>query len=194
MKIIFYKNDFEYDHSSTSYDFFAVEGKLTKPTKEFARKFSSRAEVRGSTASYIWHGEYDGLSDEDQNELLRLGYHLMVKESYEWWTFKISIPFDKGLFKDLKHFNMTGEEDLGVDIERYKGLIIISIYAYLEAGGFEGIEDELEIVREEIMNENYRFLYELLEFYEGDELAALPKELIGQHTEAETLIGALEHV
>lgn len=55
MKIIFYKNDFEYDHSTTSYDFFSVEGKLSKSVKEFTEKFSSRAKVRGSTASYIWH-------------------------------------------------------------------------------------------------------------------------------------------
>lgn len=194
MKIIFCKNDFEYDHSSTSYDFFSVEGKLSKSTKEFAETFSSRAKVRGSTASYIWHGEYDGLSSQNQNELLSAGYHLMVRESYGWWTFKISIPFDNGLFEDLQHFEMRGEEDLGINVERYKEYIIISIYAFLGVIESEELEDDLEIARKEIMNKNYRFLYELLEFYEGDDLEEIPKELIGDHTEVEDLIGALEHV
>ncbi len=195
MKIIFYKNDFEYDHSATSYDFFSVEGKLSKSVKEFAETFSSRAKVRGGTASYIWHGEYDGLSTKNQNELLSSGYHLMVRESYDWWRFKISIPFDNDLFEDLRHFEMRGEEDLGIDIGRYKDHIIISIYAHLEAvRDVLRYKDELEIARKEIMNKNYRFLYEVLEFYEADELEEIPKELIGEETKADMLIGALEHV
>lgn len=195
MKIIFYKNDFEYDHSSTSYDFFSVEGKLSESAKELAETFSSRAKVRGKTASYIWHGDYDGLSDENQDKLLSMGYHLMVSESYSWWTFKISIPFDKGSFEDLKHFEMRGEEDLGIDIGRYKEHIIISIYAHLaEVVEPKEMKDGLEIARKEIMNKNYRSLYEILEFYEADELEEIPKELIGKHTDAEELIDALEHV
>lgn len=194
MKITFYKNDFEYDHSSTSYDFFSVEGKLSKTTKEFAKTFSSRADVRGSTASYIWHGEYDGLSGKNQDELLSAGYHLMISEGYGWWTFKISIPFDQGLFEDLGHFDMRGEEDLGIDIGRHKEHIIISIYTRVEPTESEEIGDELEIARGEIMNKNYRFLYEILEFYEGDELEEIPKELIGEDTEAGGLINVLEHV
>jgi len=194
MKIIFYKNDFEYDHSATSYDFFAVEGKVSSSTKEFARTFSSRADVKGNTASYIWHGEYDGLSTKNQNELLSQGYHLMIKESYDWWTFKISIPFNQDSFEDLQHFEMRGEEDLGVDIERYKEYIIISIYARLEAIGYQQhYEDELEIARKEIIDKNYRFLYEVLEFYNAD-IEDIPKELIGEQTEAEYFIGSLEHV
>lgn len=119
----------------------------------------------------------------------------MIRESYDWWTFKISIPFDNDLFEDLRHFEMRREEDLGIDIGRYKEHIISSIYAHLEAGGYVlSYEDKLEIARKEIMNKNYCFLYEVLEFYEADKLEEIPKKLISEETEADMLIGAFKHV
>ena len=56
MKIISIRKGFQADHSSTSYEFFAVEKPLTTSEREEVSCLSSRARPTKRKVSFIYHG------------------------------------------------------------------------------------------------------------------------------------------
>ncbi len=137
MQILGERDSFQADHSSASYLFYSPT-RLSPDSRELARKFSSRTRVGAHTASYIWHGEYDGFSGGQDVFLLQDAFEIVIKESYDWWTFTVCVPFSQERMKLLSAFHKTySENDCGIYVERIPkaAKIRIDIHCVLDSDG-----------------------------------------------------------
>ena len=185
MKIISVRKGFTADHSSTSYEFLAVDKPLEQEERDEVASLSSRAHPSRRRVDFTYN--VDGYDiPGGWRPLLEDYYDVMHSESYDWWT--LGIAFDisaKEQAEELLVYNFRGIEDLGVDIEIEDGRAIISIYVCLDyhylaepnqdwsvfAGHDLDYESEdylltlLTAARKQIMNGNYDFFYAVWEVY-----------------------------
>lgn len=137
MKILGERDSFQADHSSASYLFYSPT-RLSPATRTLARKFSSRTRVGAHTSSYMWHGEYDGFSGGQDVFLLQDLFEILIKESYDWWTFTVCVPFSQERMKLLRPFHKTySDNDCGIYVERIPKAdkIRIDIHCALDPDG-----------------------------------------------------------
>lgn len=132
MKIISERKGFQADHSSTSYEFLAIDRKLGKQEKEAVSNLSSRANPTSNRISFIYNGEYSDLPG-GWEPLMAKYYDAMYSESYDWWTLAIAFPADKKTAEKIKSYAFTGIEDLGVSVEEEIGRVTIRIDCRLDA-------------------------------------------------------------
>ncbi|MCK8817615.1 hypothetical protein MWH28_09620 [Natroniella sulfidigena] len=185
MQIISVRKGFTADHSSTSYEFLAVDKPLEQEARDAVSSLSSRAHPSRRRVDFTYN--VDGYDIPGGWEpLLKDYYDVMYSESYDWWT--LGIAFDissKEQEEELVEYNFRGTENLGVDIEIEDGRAIISIYACLDysylaepnqdwsvfANQDLDYESEdylltlLTAVRKQIMKGNYDLFYAIWEVY-----------------------------
>lgn len=150
MKILSIRRGFLADHSSTSYDFLAVDKPLT--AKDRATMSKETSEVNSRRAHFFSYGE----GCMSWEPLMRKYYDVMYSESYDWWTLAISFKKPKAEFIDrLKEYEFRGDNDLGVDIENKGRKIIIAIYCTLDAADMitESYYDDYEEYDDEEIEE-----------------------------------------
>ncbi|MHB8125285.1 MAG: hypothetical protein ACYDEJ_06500 [Desulfitobacteriaceae bacterium] len=205
MKIISVKKGFTSDHSSTSYEFLAVDKVLGKKERQVVASLSSRADPTSRRVSFIYH--VDGYDIPGGWEtLMEKYYDVMYSESYDWWTLAIAFDYSMGQVSELKKYEFTGEDDCGIDVLEQGGRAIIVINCRLDASciddpydDYDDEEDEEEEeetgnsfvaenellnlliqLREQLKQGDYRFLYAVWEKYryldEDDEAPPLPPE------------------
>ncbi|PIV52650.1 MAG: hypothetical protein COS17_08155, partial [Elusimicrobia bacterium CG02_land_8_20_14_3_00_37_13] len=85
MRILSIRKGFQADHSSTSYEFFAIDKPLTRSERENVAKLSSRARPTKRRVSFIYHGDWNDLPG-GWEQLMEKYYDVMYSESYDWWT------------------------------------------------------------------------------------------------------------
>ena len=133
MKIISARQGFASDHSSTSYEFFAVDKPLGKKERSEVSRLSSRANPSPRRVSFIYHA--DGYDIPGGWEILMEKYYdVMYSESYDWWTLVIAFNGKHGQYEDLNAYEFTGVDDLGVEISRVGQRIIVMINCRIEMG------------------------------------------------------------
>ncbi len=132
MKIISERKGFQADHSSTSYEFLAIDQKLGKPEKAAVAKLSSRANPTSSRVSFIYNGDYSDLPG-GWEPLMAKYYDAMYSESYDWWTLAVAFHADKKTAEKIKSYAFIGTEDLGVSVEEEGGRVTIRIDCRLDA-------------------------------------------------------------
>jgi len=173
MRILSIRKGFQADHSSTSYEFFAIDKPLTRSERENVAKLSSRARPTKRRVSFIYHGDWNDLPG-GWEQLMEKYYDVMYSESYDWWTLAIAFETNKETIKKIKKYEFTGTDDLGVNVDSKNNRVIISISCRLEPGvGYLGNtyddyyddkEDELEGVVESedhllnLLSENRKYL------------------------------------
>ena len=143
VRILSVRRGFLADHSSTSYEFLAVDKPLGAKARAAVSRISSRARPTARTVSFIYHAEgYD--IPGGWEPLLRKHYDVMYSESYDWWT--CAVAFDttnKGLASKLKKYAFDGIDGLGVSVQHKQGRVIVSISCMLNAGALsEGAWEE----------------------------------------------------
>ena len=91
MRIISIQKGFACDHSSTSYEFLAVDKPLDKKARRDVSSLSSRASPTERHVSFIYHADgYDVPGGWEK--LMQQHYDVMYSESYDWWT--LAMAFD----------------------------------------------------------------------------------------------------
>ena len=91
MKIISVHQGFARDHSSTSYQFLAVDKPLSEKARRDVSSLSRRANPTQRHVSFIYHAEgYD--IPGGWEKLMRDYYDVMYSESYGWWIFAMAGP------------------------------------------------------------------------------------------------------
>lgn len=188
MEIISIRRGFASDHSSTSYEFLAIDRPLNKEERAAVASLSSRARPTRHNVSFIYHADgYD--IPGGWGPLMRNYYDVMWSESYDWWQLVMAFPLAPQQQEQLMKYCFDGVDDLGVDISVYGDRAIVTINCRLEPfdpyddfGLFDD-DDELDVhtndtllnlltkIRQQLMDGDYRALYEVwLKYgYESDE-------------------------
>ena len=186
MKILSERHGFASDHSSTSYEFLAVDKPLGKKERADVSKLSRRVNPTSRRANFIYH--VDGYDiPGGWEKLMTLYYDVMYREEYGWWSLAMAFNASPEQFDDLAKYEFEGEEEgTGVEvsfIEQHRIIITIncSIEDYFENndgedddengnGLFEtdnGLLNILMQIRQQITVGDYRALYAVWEKY-GD--------------------------
>ncbi|MEW6063990.1 hypothetical protein P378_14620 [Desulforamulus profundi] len=197
MRIISIRKGFTSDHSSTSYEFLALDKTLGKKEKAEVASLSRRADPTSRRVSFTYHVDGYDIPGGWEN-LMAKYYDVMYREDYDWWTFALAFNTTQEQLEDLYKYEFSGDDDLGITVESIGNRAVVAIYcrvdmAYIddsydeyedyygdeneedEGDGEEGVgfvaEDELlnllVQVRQQLMNGDYRTLYAVWEKYGG---------------------------
>jgi len=196
MRILSVRRGFEADHSSSSYEFFALD-KLTPEQRAAVQKLTGESPHRHLRFHY--RGERT-IPHDWQNKLLTLGYDVMVSESYDWWSVQLSLPHDPALAERLRQYECDSDgngfslEVVGERMILYFGMQLDYGAAYDAFGEdpFEGLADLFEKVREELLAGDLSAAQAMVETYGGHEdEEAEPVEPLS--ASAETLLNVMEN-
>ena len=196
MRILSIRRGFEADHSSSSYEFFALD-KLTPEQRAAVQELTSESGRRHLRFHY-W-GERS-IPYGWEEKLLTLGYDILVSESYDWWGVQLSLPHDSTLVGRLQQYECESDGNgfgLKVVDERmilYFGMQLDYGAAYDAFGEdpFEGLADLFETARGELLAGDLSVAWAMVETYGGyadDE--AEPVEPLS--TSARTLLNVMEN-
>lgn len=135
MKILSLRKGFQADHSSTSYEFFAVEKPLNASERKQVSGLSSRARPTKRRVSFIYHGDWNNLPG-GWEPLVENYYDVMYSESYGWWTLVMAFNTNQKTINRISGFQYTGIDDLGIDIFARGNRVVITIYCRMDPGLF----------------------------------------------------------
>lgn len=197
MRIISIRKGFTSDHSSTSYEFLAVDKALGKKEKAEVASLSRRANPTSRRVSFIYHVDGYDIPGGWEN-LMEKYYDVMYREDYDWWTFAIAFNTEQEQIEELQKYEFSGEDDLGVTIESNGKRVIVVIHCRVdreyiddsydeyeddyedeeedsesdreEGAGFVAEDELLNLlvqVRQQLINGDYRTLYAVWEKYGG---------------------------
>ena len=193
MRIISIRKGFTSDHSSTSYEFLAVDKSLGKKEKAEVASLSSRADPTSRRVSFIYH--VDGYDiPGGWEKLMGKYYDVMYREDYDWWTFALAFNTVQEQIDKLQKYEFSSEDGLGVLVEGNDKRVIVVIHCRIDRAStdasYNEYEDEyddeeedneegaefvaqdellnlLVQVRQQIINGDYRTLYVVWKKY-GD--------------------------
>jgi len=130
MKIISVRKGFASDHSSTSYEFLAVDRPLDKKARAAVSSLSRRAKPTRRRVSFIYHADgYD--IPGGWSPLMRDYYDVMYSESYDWWHLVLAFPLPPQQQKEIVKYSFDGIEDMGVDTSIHGERAIVNIFCCL---------------------------------------------------------------
>jgi hypothetical protein len=133
MKIISARQGFIADHSSTSYQFYALDKPLDKEAKAEVASLSRRAVPTGRSVYFIYHAEgYDLPGGWER--LMEKYYDLMYSESYDWWLLAMAFPADEELQCKLFGYEFNNCDDLGISIYTSGKRTVVAISCRLDYG------------------------------------------------------------
>ena len=132
MKILSLRKGFQADHSSTSYEFYAIDKPLNKSQRAAVGRLSSRAVPTKRRVGFIYHGDWADLPGSWE-PLVEKYYDIMYTESYDWWTLAMAFPTEPEKIAEIRHYEFCGCEDLGVSVYSKGKRVIVSIDCRLDA-------------------------------------------------------------
>ncbi len=61
-------------------------------------------------------------------------YDVMYSESYGWWTLAIAFDVDRKGIEEIKAYEFTGTDEMGVTVQSKRNRVILSIHCHLDPG------------------------------------------------------------
>jgi hypothetical protein len=142
MNILSIRRGFLADHSSTSYEFLAVDKPLNAKARAAVSQLSSRVHPTSRRASFVYH--VDGYDiPGGWGALMATSYDVMYSESYDWWT--LAVAFNTTSMERvsrLHEYAFRGVEDLGVDVDYRDQRAVVTIYCRLDPNSLYLDSDE----------------------------------------------------
>lgn len=198
MRILSIRHGFGADHSSSSYEFFALD-KLTPEQREAVRELTGESARRH--LSFHYTGDWSDIPSDWPDRLLTMGYEVMVSESYDWWTVHLSLPHAPGLMERLAQYecgsdgNGFGVRAVGERMILYFGMQLDYDATYGEFGedAFEGLADLFEQIRDELLAGDLSAVWAMYEIYGGYDEDVEPEPVEPLSTSAGTLLDIMEN-
>jgi len=170
MRFLSVRRSFEADHSSSTYEFFALE-RLTPEQRATVQDLTGESPRRHLRFHY-W-GDWSDIPSGWQDKLLALGYDILVSESYDWWAVHLSLPHDPDLLERLGQYecdsdgNGFGVRLVGERMVLYFGMQLdySAVYDMSGENPFEGLADLFEAVREELLAGDLSAAWAMYETY-----------------------------
>ena len=196
MRILSLRHGFEADHSSSTYEFFALN-KLTPEQRAAVQDLTGESPRRHLSFQYM--GDWSDLPSGWKNQLLMLGYDIMVSESYDWWAVYLSLPHDPGLLEQLAQYecdsdgNGSSSDVVGERMILYFGMQLDYGAAYDAFGEnpFRGLADLFKKVRDELLAGDLSAAWAMYETYGGGENGE-PEPMEPLSDSAQTLLDVME--
>jgi hypothetical protein len=197
MRILSLRRGFEADHSSSSYEFFALD-KLTSEQREAVQALTGESARRHLRFHYM--GDWNDIPSNWPDKLLTMGYDVLVSESYDWWGVYLSLPRNPSLMDLLSQYDCDSDGN-GFSVrtvdERmilYFGMQLDYGAAYGEFGedAFEGLADLFEQVRDELLSGDLSAVWAMYQTY-GGYSDAEPEPVEPLSTSAGTLLNLMEN-
>ena len=171
MRILSVRRGFEADHSSSTYEFFALD-RLTPEQRATVQDLTGESPRRHLRFHY-WGDK--SLPSGWQDKLLALGYDILVSESYDWWAVHLSLPHDPGLLARSGQYecdsdgNGFGVQLVGERMVLYFGMQLdySAVYDMSGEDPFEGLADLFEDVREELLAGDLSAAWAMYKTYGG---------------------------
>jgi len=213
MKILSIRRGFASDHSSTSYEFLAMDKPLSKKERSDVSRLSSRANPTARRVNFTYN--VDGYDIPGGWEKLMAKYYdVMYREEYSWWTLVVAFDGNDDMYNKVRAYEFDGCDDLGVRVERSEQRIIIEIHCVVEpeqhwnndyydddsdyeSEDTEGnnttiatgdyILDTLVQVRQQIILGNYGALYAVWEVYGLNDDSPIPPKPTAIASDAKTI-------
>ena len=137
MRIISIRQGFTADHSSTSYEFLAVDKPLSKETKKKVAALSSRANPTSRRVHFVYN--MDGYDiPGGWRPLMEEHYDVMYSESYDWWLLAMALNISKDRREELLSYQFSNYDELGIDISGNGERVIVAISCRLDPGHIPG--------------------------------------------------------
>jgi len=174
MRILSVRRTFEADHSSSSYEFFSFD-RLTEKQREAVRVLTGESARRHLRFHYV--GEWRDIPSEWPDQLLTMGYDVMVSESYDWWSVCLSLPHDPALEERLRPY-LCESDGNGLDTRVVDDRLLVSFgmqmnydaaYGTFGEDPFEGLSDLFEKIRDELLAGDLSAAWVTYETYGDDE-------------------------
>lgn len=170
MRILSVRRGFEADHSSSSYEFFALD-KLTPEQRAAVQELTGESGHRHLRFHYM--GDWSDIPDEWPDKLLAMGYDILVSESYDWWSVQLSLPHDATLARRLQQYACESDGNgfslkvVGERMILYFGMQLDygAVYDAFGEDPFEGFADLFETVREELLAGDLSAVWAMVETY-----------------------------
>jgi hypothetical protein len=171
MRILSQRQGFEADHSSSSYEFFA----LNRLTSEQCTAIQDLTDESPRRHMRFHYGGDWGIPDGWTDKLLAMGYDIMVSESYDWWEVHLSLPHDPDLQEELIQYECDSDGN-GFDVRVAGDRMILYFGMQLDYGAaydafgedaFEGLADLFAAVREELFAGDVSAPWAMFQTYGG---------------------------
>jgi hypothetical protein len=196
MRILSVHHGFSADHSSSTYEFFALQP-LTSEQRAAVQALTGEAGRRH--LSFTYHGDWSDLPSAWPDKLLTSGYDILVSESYDWWGVHLALPHDADLLERLAAYECESDSNgfsiraLGERMVLYFGMNLDYGAAYDIFGEeiFEGLADLFERVREELLAGNLSAAWAMYSTY-GGEAEDGPEPVEPLSSSGQTLLGIME--
>jgi len=130
MRIISVREGFASNHSSTSYEFLAVDKPLGAADRANVASLSSRADSTRRRVSFIYHGDSYDLPGGHE-PLLEHYYDVMYSESYDWWTLGFAFNAPPEQHAELGEYEFYGWNDQGVTVTSCGERVIVVVNCML---------------------------------------------------------------
>jgi hypothetical protein len=197
MRILSLRHGFEADHSSSTYEFFALD-KLTPEQRTAVQDLTGESPRRHLSFQYM--GDWSNLPSGWKNQLLTLGYDIMVSESYDWWAVYLSLPHDPGLLERLAQYECESDANgfssdvVGERMVLYFGMQLDYSAAYDAFGEnpFRGLANLFEQVQDELLAGDLSAAWAMYETYGGGEETE-PEPVEPLSGSAQTLLDVMEN-
>jgi hypothetical protein len=133
MKILSVRRGFLADHSSTSYEFLAVDKPLGSKARAAVRHLSSRVRPTARKASFVYQAEGCDIPGGWGALMVRY-YDVMYSESYDWWTFAIAFnTTNKDLVSRIRKYEFRGIEGLGLDVHYHNKRLVVTVHCRMDS-------------------------------------------------------------
>ncbi len=177
MQILSLRRSFDADHSSSSYEFFALKALTTDQRAAVQRLTGGSA---GRHLSFHYQGEWRDMPAEWPDQLLTSGYDIQVSESYDWWNVYLSMPHDPVLLARLKAFECEADGN-GFEVRVVGERMVLrfgmqmdysAAYGAFGENAFRGLANLFKAVRTELLAGDLsavRAAYETYGFGEAEE-------------------------
>ncbi|MCP4536723.1 MAG: hypothetical protein GY832_06215 [Chloroflexi bacterium] len=196
MRILSLRRGFEADHSSSSYEFFALD-KLTSEQRESVQKLTGESARRHLRFHYM--GDWKDIPSNWPDKLLTMGYDVLVSESYDWWGVYLSLPQNPILMEQLPQYDCDADGN-GFSVRTVSERMILYFGMQLDYGAmydkfgedaFEGLADLFEQVRDELLAGDLSAVWATYKTYGGyDDSEPEPVEPLS--ASAGTLLNVME--
>jgi hypothetical protein len=199
MRILSLRRGFDADHSSSTYEFFAIN-RLMPAQRAAVQALTGESPRRHLSFHYV--GDWQDIPSDWPEKLLSSGYDVMVSESYDWWTVQLSLPHDPALLARLQPYECESDSN-GFDVSVVGDRMVLDFgmqmdydaaYGAFGENPFKGLAKLFETVREELLAGDLSAAWAMYQTYGGDAEAEVEPEPVEPLSESgHTLLDIMEN-
>jgi hypothetical protein len=197
MRILSIRHAFDADHSSSSYEFFSFD-RLTAEQRAAVSELTGESARRHLRFHYV--GDWRDIPSDWPDQLLNMGYDVLVSESYDWWSVCLSLPHDPTLAERLQPY-LCDFDGNGLNVRVVDERLLVSFGMQMDYGAaydafgedpFKGLSDLFATIREELLAGDLSAAWATYQIYGDDDEEEGPEPVEPLSASGRTLSSIME--